>query len=325
VLHSTPLRLLRVLCTCLRCTALLAGPTVLQQTFRVRSAVACCDTARTSAASTESTHNVLRAQQHLRSVVACLVTACTVSTQSTHCEHSKYPRWALSVPHCGNPRRGYAALLAVSLCSTLQRPLHRPHTAVNGSVRTAWPSGAQCARCEYSEYGICERAGPARPGRVVREGVRRRQWVHRRLAGCVPPHLHAARHRAARRRGTVHVGGAEARMHASLCARVDVCASLLRIGHCRRRQRGRRLLAQASTSGALFPIHPASVLPRTAWHRGHGFGRPTEQCTVPTPFASASVHCLLTLSSQTRSFVSAACGRTGDSREHERCVQPSPL
>ena len=58
------------------------GPTVPQQTFRVRSAVACGDTARNRAVSTQSTHYILRVQQHLRSVVACLVTAC---------EYSEYP------------------------------------------------------------------------------------------------------------------------------------------------------------------------------------------------------------------------------------------
>ena len=109
------------------------------------------------------------------------------------------------------------------LCAALQRLLQRPHTAVNGSVPTAWPSGAQSTRCDYSEYGICERAGSARPGRVVCEGVRRRQWVHRRLTQCLPPHLHPARHRVAeRRRGTVHVGGAAA--HA--CKPVRTCGCL---------------------------------------------------------------------------------------------------
>ena len=198
MLHSTPLRLLRVLCTCLRCTALLAGPTVLQQTFRVRSAVACCDTARTSAASTESTHNVLRAQQHLRSVVACLVTACTVSTQSTHCEHSRFRLCVLIVP-----RRAFAAVLAPSLCSSLQ-----------------WQC---CAVSTQSMVRCIIRAGSPRPGRVVREGVRRIQWVHGRLAKCRPPHLHAARlydvgarRVGRRRRGPVHSGyGTEAPIRAS--------------------------------------------------------------------------------------------------------------
>ncbi len=56
------------------------------------------------------------------------------------------------------------------------------------------------------------RAGSPRPGRVVREGMRRFQWVHGRLAARRTPHLHAARPDVGarrvgrRRRGPVRTG-----------------------------------------------------------------------------------------------------------------------
>ena len=188
-------------------------------------------------------HNVQRRARAVRGASSAQWPDLCGSTPSTPCECSEYP----------SPRSGWVARPVRS------GPIAAQQSAASVSQRPLSPYRSSLCAC---------RASPARARGRATLLVRARPS---RTATAPASALCTARRCRAASQATPP-GRYEKRPHAcdGVCARVDLCASLLRTDHCGRRQSRRRLHAQAPCCGALFQIHRAHAGTFIQSHTGRG-------------------------------------------------------